>query len=83
MFEEQNVKFYMNDGVTEIRGDNGKVSLSLFYSFTLSVPVYVKCLDCFFVFKCPPKCMQIQFCNFFGEKKDYNGLRQEVCCIYP
>lgn len=27
MFEEQNVKFYMNDGVTEIRGDGGKVAL--------------------------------------------------------
>lgn len=27
MFEEQNVKFYMNDGVTEIRGENGKVAL--------------------------------------------------------
>lgn len=27
MFEEQNVKFYMNDGVTEIRGDSGKVAL--------------------------------------------------------
>uniref|UniRef100_H3DKS8 Apoptosis inducing factor mitochondria associated 4 n=1 Tax=Tetraodon nigroviridis TaxID=99883 RepID=H3DKS8_TETNG len=25
MFEEKNVKFYMNDGVTEIRGNNGKV----------------------------------------------------------
>lgn len=43
MFEEQNVKFYMNDGVTEIRGDNGKVALSLFtlflclFPYTLSV----------------------------------------------
>ncbi|XP_054456346.1 apoptosis inducing factor mitochondria associated 4 [Anoplopoma fimbria] len=25
MLEEQNVKFYMNDGVTEIQGENGKV----------------------------------------------------------
>lgn len=27
MFEEKNVKFYMKDGVTEIRGNNGKVAL--------------------------------------------------------
>ncbi|XP_032361762.1 apoptosis inducing factor mitochondria associated 4 [Etheostoma spectabile] len=27
MLEEENVKFYMNDGVTEIQGENGKVKL--------------------------------------------------------
>lgn len=27
MLEERNVKFYMNNGVTEIRGENGKVTL--------------------------------------------------------
>lgn len=27
MLEEKNVKFHMNDRVTEIRGENGKVSL--------------------------------------------------------
>lgn len=27
MYEERNVKFYMKDGVTEIRGENGKVVL--------------------------------------------------------
>ena len=30
MLEEQNVKFYMNDTVTEIKGENGKVNLTLF-----------------------------------------------------
>lgn len=29
MLEEQNVKFYMNDAVTEIKGENGKVTLLL------------------------------------------------------
>lgn len=32
MFEEINVKFYMNDGVREIRGNNGKVALILFFA---------------------------------------------------
>lgn len=27
MLEEHNVKFYMNDRVTEIRGENGKVTI--------------------------------------------------------
>lgn len=27
MLEEKNVKFYMNDRVAEIRGENGKVTL--------------------------------------------------------
>lgn len=29
MLEEQNVKFYMNDAVTELKGENGKVILLL------------------------------------------------------
>lgn len=29
MLEEENVKFYMNDGLTEIKGENGKVALLL------------------------------------------------------
>lgn len=29
MLEEKNVKFYMSNGVTEIRGENGKVSTSI------------------------------------------------------
>lgn len=28
MLEEQNVKFYMKDGVTEIQGENGKVAVT-------------------------------------------------------
>lgn len=31
MLEEQNVKFHMNDGVTEIKGENGEVTLPLLY----------------------------------------------------
>lgn len=29
MLEEKSVKFYMNDGLTEIKGENGKVALML------------------------------------------------------
>uniref|UniRef100_H2UUI7 Apoptosis inducing factor mitochondria associated 4 n=1 Tax=Takifugu rubripes TaxID=31033 RepID=H2UUI7_TAKRU len=35
MFEEQNVKFYMNDGVTEIRGNSGKVKEVVLKSGTI------------------------------------------------
>lgn len=40
MLEEKNVKFYMNNNVTEIRGENGKVpescnSQACFYSNTI------------------------------------------------
>lgn len=31
MLEERNVKFYMNSKVTEIRGENGKVTSPLFH----------------------------------------------------
>lgn len=33
MLEEKNVKFYMNDGVTEVKGENGKVALFLYLFF--------------------------------------------------
>ncbi|XP_047449899.1 apoptosis inducing factor mitochondria associated 4 [Mugil cephalus] len=35
MLEEQNVKFYMKDGVTEIRGENGKVKGAVLKSGTV------------------------------------------------
>lgn len=47
MLEETNVKFYMNDGVTEIRGNNGKVALFLVLVLlcpSLYKPVLKKCI---------------------------------------
>lgn len=34
MLEEQNVKFYMKNGVTEIQGENGKVVVTALASLT-------------------------------------------------
>lgn len=54
MFEEKNVKFYMNDGITEIRGNNGKVALFLF--IVLLCPfLYKPLLKLIYWFQMTPK----------------------------
>lgn len=42
MLEEQNVKFYMKNGVTEIQGENGKVAVTALASLTADS---LKCYD--------------------------------------
>lgn len=52
MLGEQNVKFYMNDGVTEIRGESGKVAVLLLrIDVLLNVCCTYQNLHWFVVFK--------------------------------
>lgn len=50
MMEEQNVKFYMKDGVAEITGEDGKVAL--LYCFCIGL-FNIRHFDV--IFKCPSR----------------------------
>lgn len=43
MLSDQNVKFYMNDNVTEVRGVDGKVKQMLIFSRKFVAMLWEKC----------------------------------------